>query len=101
MVQLPTRQIPGVYHRRIGDIVVTALSDGYLDGTLDVLQNIAPDEAMRMLADNFRSGRRSSVNCYAFYSAGRLALIETGSGNYLLPTAGQLQKNLAAAGIDP
>ena len=24
MIQPPTRQIPGVYHRRIGDIVVTA-----------------------------------------------------------------------------
>jgi hypothetical protein len=31
MIQVPTHQIPGVYHRRIGDIVVTALSDGYLD----------------------------------------------------------------------
>ncbi len=41
------------------------------------------------------------MNCYAIHSAGRLALIETGSGDYLLPTAGKLQKNLAAAGIDP
>jgi hypothetical protein len=49
MVQVPTHQIPGVYHRRIGDIIVTALSDGYLDGTVDVLQNITSDEAMRML----------------------------------------------------
>ena len=39
-------------------------------------------------------------NCYAIFSAGRLALIETGSGDYLLPTAGKLQQNLAAAGID-
>jgi glyoxylase-like metal-dependent hydrolase (beta-lactamase superfamily II) len=101
MIQPPTRQIPGVYHRRIGDIVVTALSDGYLDGTVDVLQNIAPDEAMRMLTETFRPGRRTSVNCYAIHSAGRLALIETGSGDYLLPTAGKLQANLAAAGIDP
>jgi glyoxylase-like metal-dependent hydrolase (beta-lactamase superfamily II) len=101
MIQPPTRQIPGVYHRRIGDIVVTALSDGYLDGTVDVLQNIASDEAMRMLTETFRPGRRTSVNCYAIHSAGRLALIETGSGDYLLPTAGKLQANLAAAGIDP
>ncbi len=35
------------------------------------------------------------------YSAGRLALIETGSGDYLLPTAGKLQQNLKAAGVDP
>lgn len=45
MIQVPTQQIAGVYHRRIGDIVVTALSDGYLDGTVEVMQNIAPDDA--------------------------------------------------------
>jgi glyoxylase-like metal-dependent hydrolase (beta-lactamase superfamily II) len=101
VIQPPTQQIPGVYHRRIGDIVVTALSDGYLDGTVDVLQNIAPDEATRVLRENFRPGRRTSVNCYAIFSSGRLALIETGSGDYLLPTAGKLQRNLAAAGFDP
>jgi hypothetical protein len=63
MVQAPTLQIPGVYHRRVGDIVVTALSDGYLDGTVDVLQNITSDDATRMLSENFRPGRRTSVNC--------------------------------------
>jgi hypothetical protein len=26
-VTIPDKQVPGVYHRRIGDIVVTALSD--------------------------------------------------------------------------
>lgn len=41
------------------------------------------------------------VNCYAIFSSGRLALIETGSGDYLQPTAGKLQRNLAAAGIGP
>lgn len=101
MIPPPTQQIPGVYHRRIGDIVVTALSDGYLDGAVDVLRNIEPTEATRILTDAFRPGRRTSVNCYAIHSAGRLALIETGSGDYLLPTAGKLQQNLAAAGIDP
>ncbi len=98
---IPSAQIPGVYHRRIGDIVVTALSDGYLDGTVEAMQNIAPADATKMLTDRFRPGRRTSVNCYLVYSAGRLALIETGSGDYLLPTAGKLQRNLKAAGVDP
>jgi glyoxylase-like metal-dependent hydrolase (beta-lactamase superfamily II) len=101
MVQIPEAQIPGVYHRRIGDIVVTALSDGYLDGTVEVMQNISPGDATKMLTDKFRPGRRTSVNCYLVHSAGRLALIETGSGDYLLPTAGKLQRNLKAAGVDP
>jgi glyoxylase-like metal-dependent hydrolase (beta-lactamase superfamily II) len=101
MVQVPNTQIPGVYHRRIGDIVVTALSDGYLDGTVEVMQNITPADATQILTDKMRPGRRTSVNCYLVYSAGRLALIETGSGDYLLPTAGKLQQNLKAAGVNP
>lgn len=101
MAQIPTQQIPGVYHRRIGDIVVTALSDGYLDGSVEVLRNISGQDATQMLDEAFRPGRRTSVNCYLVHSAGRLALIETGSGDYLLPTAGKLQANLRAAGIDP
>ena len=35
-------QIPGVYRRRIGDIVVTAISDGYLDASYEFMRNIAP-----------------------------------------------------------
>src|SRR6202035_5399299 len=100
MIKPPIEQIPGYYHRRIGDIVVTALSDGYLDGTLEVLQNITKDDAQGLLDVQFRPGRRTSVNCYLVYSAGRLALVETGSGDYLLPTAGKLQQNLKAARVD-
>ena len=101
MIQPPKQQIAGVYHRRVGDIVVTALSDGHLDGSIDVLKNITPEEARRILGDNFRPARRTQVNAFLIYSAGRLALVETGSGNYLLPTAGKLLENVRAAGVDP
>ena len=101
MIKVPQQQIPGVYHRRVGDIVVTALSDGHLDGSIDVLRNIKPDEARQILADNFRPARRTQVNAFLIYSAGRLALMETGSGNYLLPTAGKLLDNIKAAGVNP
>ena len=100
-MKAPQQQIPGVYHRRVGDILVTAISDGFLDGTLEVLRNIAPEEARQILADNFRPARRTPVNAFLIYSAGRLALIETGSGNYLLPTAGKVLANVKAAGVDP
>ena len=100
-MKAPQQQIPGVYHHRVGDIVVTAISDGFLDGTLDVLRNISQDEARRILTENFRPARRTAVNGFLVYSAGRLALIETGSGNYLLPTAGKLLANVRASGADP
>ncbi len=101
MVDVPPAQVPGVYHRRVGDIVVTAISDGFLDGSLDVLRNITADEARQILTDAFRPARRTAVNAFLIHSAGRTALVETGSGNYLLPTAGKLLANLAAVGVAP
>jgi len=101
MIKAPQQQVPGVFHRRVGDIIVTAISDGFLDGGLEVLRNISEEEARRILADNFRPARRTAVNAFLIYSAGRLALIETGSGNYLLPTAGKVLANIRAAGVDP
>jgi glyoxylase-like metal-dependent hydrolase (beta-lactamase superfamily II) len=101
MASQPAQQIPGVYHRKIGDIVVTAISDGYLDGSLDVMRNVDLDAAHRILREAFRPARRTSVNAFLIHSKGRTALVDTGSGNYLLPTAGFVQHNLALAGVDP
>ncbi len=101
MAYHPTQQIPGVYHRKIGDIVVTAISDGYLDGSLDVMRNVDLGEAERLLKESFRPARRTSVNAFLIHSKGRTAIVDTGSGNYLLPTAGFVQRNLAGGGIDP
>jgi glyoxylase-like metal-dependent hydrolase (beta-lactamase superfamily II) len=100
MIPQPVQQIPGVYHRKIGDIVVTAISDGYLDGTLEVMRNVDLDKAQQILRDAFRPARRTSVNTFLIHSKGRVAIIDTGSGNYLQPTAGFVQRNLAAAGIE-
>ena len=96
----PAAQIPGVYHRKIGDIIVTTISDGYLDGTLDVMRNVDLDKARQILSDAFRPARRTSVNTFLIHSKGRIAIVDTGSGNYLQPTAGFVQRNLALAGID-
>jgi glyoxylase-like metal-dependent hydrolase (beta-lactamase superfamily II) len=101
MTSQPTQQIPGVYHRKIGDIVVTAVSDGYLDGSMDVMRNVDLEKAHQLLRDAFRPARRTNVNAFLIHSKGRLAIVDTGSGNYLLPTAGFVQRSLVAAGIDP
>lgn len=101
MPSQPAQQVPGVYHRKIGDIVVTTISDGYLDGNLEVMRNVDVEKARQILQDAFRPARRTSVNTFLIHSKGRIAIIDTGSGNYLQPSAGHVQRNLAAAGIDP
>jgi glyoxylase-like metal-dependent hydrolase (beta-lactamase superfamily II) len=98
---IPEKQVPGIYHRRIGDIIVTALSDGYLDAPYTVMQ-MAPQDADAILASHFKpSPPRIAVNAFAIYSGNRLALIETGSGSSMGPTLGWLRLNLSLAGIDP
>jgi glyoxylase-like metal-dependent hydrolase (beta-lactamase superfamily II) len=99
MNKAPKTQISGVYHRRINDIIVTALSDGTLERTTEMMRNITAAEAHGLLDEAFRPGIVVSVNAFLIRSAGRLALLETGSGQYLGPTAGHLLANLAAADV--
>ena len=56
MTSQPAQQIPGVYHRKIGDIVVTAISDGYLDGSLDVMRNVDLEKAHQLLTRRVPAG---------------------------------------------
>ncbi len=101
MAEGPSAQIPGVYRRRIGDIVVTAISDGYLDAVYEFMRNIEPAEAQRILKEAYRPAPpRVSINCFVLHSAGRVALVETGSGDKMGPTLGQMPDNLAKAGVD-
>lgn len=101
-VAVPQAQVPGVYHRKVGDIVVTAISDGYLDGSMAVIQNIAPEDAAQMLRDAFRPvPRRTAVNCFLIHAGGKLALVDNGCGSAMAATGGRLFDNLAAAGVAP
>ena len=99
--RMPTVQSPGCYHRMVGDILVSSISDGYLSGDVEVLRNINPADAARILSDQFRPSRRTSVNCFLVFSAGRIALIDAGCGTYMQPSAGRLFENLAAMGLGP
>ena len=100
--QIPTQQVPGVYHRRVGDIVVTALHDGYQDSPIATVRDIPEADAVRMLRDNLRPApRRTSANCFLIRSGPRTALVDTGFGLGVRPTVGFLQANLAAAGVAP
>ncbi|MBS0242265.1 MAG: MBL fold metallo-hydrolase [Proteobacteria bacterium] len=101
MSSAPTSQIAPVYHRRIGDIVVTALSDGVLERTHEMMLGVSAEEGAARLAAACRSSFVLSINAFLIHAKGRIALIETGSGQYLGSSAGHLLGNLAAAGIAP
>ena len=102
MTQPPTQQVPAIHHRRVGDVSLTVVSDGFLDGSMAVLQNISVEESSEMLRAVFRPvPRRTSLNCFIIQSGGRTALIDTGAGVHMQKSSGQLLRNLAATGIAP
>ena len=48
-------QVAGVYHRRLGDVVVTGLSDGYVDMGYGIFRNIPEEETKAILARDHRT----------------------------------------------
>jgi len=96
----PEKQVPAIHHRKVGDITVTSVSDGFLDGSMAVIQNIATEDAARILRENHRPvPRRTAVNTFLIRSGDRIALVDTGCGAMMAATGGKLFENLAAAGV--
>ena len=99
---LPQQQVAAVMHRRIGDITVTTLSDGFLEGSMAVMQNITVEDSSAMLRAAFRPvPRRTAVNTFLIRSQGRCALVDTGCGGKMQASAGRLLAHLAAVGVSP
>ena len=99
---LPTDQVPGVYHRRVGDLLLTTLTDGYLDVGLDIFRTVSEAEVKALLAEGRQPDPpRISVNVFMIRSGGRTALVDTGSSDRMGPTCGWLPRSLAAAGVRP
>ncbi|MDP3416715.1 MBL fold metallo-hydrolase [Falsiroseomonas sp.] len=101
MADTVIQQAAGFCHRRVGDILVTALNDGHQDAPLTTMAGIPTEAAAALLHAAFRPvPRRTAVNGFLIRSAGRIALVDTGCGP-IKPTTGRLAANLAAAGVAP
>lgn len=87
--------------RKIGDFTVTAISDGYLSASLDLLSSIDPAEAGQIQA---RSGVKDHaaihINCYLIRGRGSNILIDAGAGG-IRNWGGELPANLRVAGLAP
>lgn len=102
MRSLPKKQVPGVYHRRFGEFLVTALSDGYVEMGYDIFREFSREEVDRLMARDHRvSPPRISINCFLLRGPAGTVLIDCGSQDKFGPTAGKLFENLAASDVDP
>lgn len=99
------RQAPGVYRYRVGDFEITALTDGVARRPLDekFVRNAPVEDVRSALHDAFLNTELVPISFTSVVvnTGSKLILIDAGTGGRMAPTAGQLQENMAAAGIDP
>lgn len=101
MSHAPNVQAPGVTRRRVGELTVTALSDGFLDISFELLSGIIPTDAEGLLRAAGQSALpRMNINTYIVQGPTRTILIDSGAGG-INGWGGRLPVALAAAGVDP
>jgi glyoxylase-like metal-dependent hydrolase (beta-lactamase superfamily II) len=96
-------QAPGYYRMMLGDMEVTALSDGTFQ--MDpgkMLTNITPEQLESALARAYlKNPVETSVNGFLINTGSKLVLIDSGAGTLFGPTLGRLLLNLQASGYRP
>ena len=86
---------------RVGEMTVTAVSDGILKTALDVVLGVSRETCERLAKCAFDDPIYLHVNSFLIEHAGRKLLVDTGAGNSMQPTLGKLPDNLRAMGIPP
>jgi glyoxylase-like metal-dependent hydrolase (beta-lactamase superfamily II) len=96
-------QAPAYYRLMLGDVEVTALSDGTVGLPVDkLLTNIKPQILRRALANSYLAVPvETSVNGFLINTGSKLVLIDAGAGPLFGPTLGKLVATLKAAGYQP
>lgn len=102
--QVSFNPAPGFTHKKVGSLVVTAVSDGFLPIFAADMHDESPETIAGLLADSFLppvGDLHTAVNSYLFTSPAGLVLVDAGAGTSLGPDTGHLIENLLTAGVSP
>jgi glyoxylase-like metal-dependent hydrolase (beta-lactamase superfamily II) len=92
----------GYYRLKVGEVEVIALSDGSIGLDTKLLQTPhrhKVDAALKLA--HVASPLDTSVNAYLVKTAGRLILVDAGTGVLFGPSLNKLSASLKAAGVEP
>ena len=103
MIARPATQAPGIHHRPVGAMLVSALNDGIISAEFAWLAGIPPEQAAALHRAAHRAiPPRITVNAFLVWQAdGGLALVDAGAGAALGPELGALPARLASLGVAP
>ena len=93
--------MPAAATRKVGDIEVTAVSDGLLQTSLDVLVGLDRADVERLAGCAWDEPIHLPVNAFLVRQGDSLALVDTGAGATRGASLGQLAGNLQELGAAP
>ncbi len=95
--------LAGALRYKVGDFEVTALLDGYLDVTPEIVVGYDEAEGQRLRDKSLIEGNalRLPVNAFLVNTGERLILVDAGTSDALGPTLGRLPLALEAVGVSP
>jgi glyoxylase-like metal-dependent hydrolase (beta-lactamase superfamily II) len=98
-----TAQVAAAQRFKVGDMIVTALSDGYLEIGASALVGVSEEDFQAALNTAFlKPGAYiASVNAFIVESDSNTYMIDAGTGSALGPTVGRLADNLSKSGYQP
>ena len=100
----PSRQAPGFYRYKVGDIEVTAIHDGFARRPLEgFVRNAELSQVQQAAQEAFLPTDALPIvfTTLVLRQNDRLTLIDTGNGDMGAPTSGLWMANFRAAGLDP
>lgn len=98
------QQVPGFYRKAVGEYVVTAVYDGYIDLNSKNLNGLTQTQIQSLIVREFqaKSGEvQTAVNAFLVQFKDKLVLIDSGSSDCFGPTMGRMVENIKAAGYNP
>ena len=99
-----SRQAPGFYRYKVGDIEVTAINDGFARRPLEgFVRNAELSQVQQAMQEAFLPSDALPITftTLVLNRNGRLTLIDTGNGDSGAPTSGHWMRNFRAAGFEP
>lgn len=95
------RQVPGFYRQKVGNLMVTALYDGFINLSPSLFHGLSADEIQKNINDKFQlqtaDGVPTAVTTYLIDNGRDVVLMNTGGAKRVGSTMGGVLESMAAA----
>lgn len=98
------QQAAGFYRQMVGDTIVTAVYDGYIDLNPKHLAGMPQEKIQEHILREYQKAApfvQTAVNAFLVDDGKQVVLIDSGSSDCFGPTMGRMVDNIRAAGYSP